>query len=80
MDPRYPANALDARVQGIVVLKSVLSASGCVTAVKVLASRSPPLDLEALNTVSHWRYRPAELDGERVSVLMSVMVNFKFGY
>lgn len=35
------------------------------------------LDATALEAVRQWRYRPTLLNGQRVSILMTVTVSFK---
>jgi TonB family protein len=75
--PWYPAVARDNRVEGMVVMEAVISASGCIQGVRLLHSRDPRLDLVSLVTVSQWRYTPTLLDGVPVPVIMTVTVNFR---
>ena len=74
--PVYPDRARKARVQGTVVLETVLSTAGCVEQIRILQG-VPLLDLAAFAAVSRWRYTPTLLDGRPVPVIMTVTVNFK---
>ncbi len=73
--PRYPADALAARISGLVIIRAVIDASGAVTDARVV-SGVPLLDDAALEAVRQWRYEPARLNGEPVPVVMTVTVNF----
>ncbi|MEZ5285090.1 MAG: energy transducer TonB [Vicinamibacterales bacterium] len=74
--PVYPAIAQAARVQGVVIIEATLDTSGRVSAARVLRS-IPLLDDAALTAVRQWVYTPTTLNGEPVSVLMTVTVNFQ---
>jgi TonB family protein len=73
--PRYPDDALQAKVQGVVVLDVVVDANGVPTDVQV-AKSVPMLDAAAIEAVKQWRYEPTLLNGAPVPVAMSVTVNF----
>jgi len=51
------------------------SDEGGVANARVLRS-VPLLDAAALDAVSRWRFTPTEFEGRRVSLLMTVTVNF----
>jgi TonB family protein len=74
--PVYPALAAAARVQGSVVLDCVIDEDGRVASVTVLRSQ-PLLEAAAVVAVRQWRYRPTLLNGVRVSVLLTVTVDFR---
>ena len=74
-DPVYPPEAREARVQGVVILEATLSRTGEVSDVEVLRS-VPLLDAAAVAAVRQWRYEPTLVDGEPVSILMTVTMNF----
>jgi protein TonB len=76
--PSYPDIAKQARVQGVVVLEAVISPSGEVTNVRVLRG-APLLNDAAADAVRQWRYTPTLLNGQPVSVVMTVTVNFRLG-
>jgi protein TonB len=62
----------------VVVLEAVISPSGEVTNVRVLRG-VPLLNDAALQAVRQWRYTPTMLNGQPVSVVMTVTVNFRLG-
>ena len=73
--PVYPPDAVTAGVAGVVVVEATIGPTGEVTDVEVLSS-VPLLDAAAVAAVSEWRYAPALVDGEPVSVRMTVNVTF----
>ena len=73
--PVYPPEAREARVQGVVMLEVTLSRTGEVSDVEMVRS-TPLLDEAAVAAVRQWRYEPTLVDGEPVSVLMTVTMNF----
>ena len=73
--PAYPPLAVAARVQGAVVLQCVITTEGRVSEV-VVVSGHPLLDDAAVAAVRRWRYRPTLLNGEPVSVILTVTVTF----
>jgi protein TonB len=73
--PVYPPDALAARVQGVVIIEATIDTSGAVGDMKVLRS-VPLLDEAALEAVGQWRFTPTYLNGQPVSVIMTVTVNF----
>jgi len=76
VNPVYPKDAIQARVQGVVILECTISAAGEVVDVKAL--RGVPLLTEAaIDAVRQWQYTPTLLNGVAVPVIMTVTVNFK---
>jgi protein TonB len=75
MRPVYPAEALAARVSGIVIVETVIGADGTVTDARVIRS-IPLLDEAALAAVRQWRFSPTLLNGVPTPIVMSVTVNF----
>jgi protein TonB len=67
-----------ARVQGDVVIDSVIDQQGKVTEMKVV-SGSPLLIQAAMQALEQWRYQPTLLNGEPVAVDMVVTVHFQLG-
>lgn len=76
VEPSYPEAARKARMEGVVILEAIITASGSVEDVKVLKSMNPLLDAAASRAVSQWRYRPATLNGRAVRVYLTVTVTF----
>jgi len=75
VNPVYPAEALAARVSGVVILEAVIGVEGPVTDAKVLRS-IPLLDQAAVDAVRQWQYTPTLLNGVPVPIIMTVTVTF----
>ena len=75
VSPVYPATAIAARVQGIVIIEASIAPDGEVSDARVIRS-VPPLDQAALDAVLQWTYDPTFVNGVAVPVLMTVTVNF----
>jgi TonB family protein len=73
--PAYPPIAQSARVQGVVILETIIGPDGRVQEAKVLRS-IPMLDAAALEAVRQWEFTPTLLNGVPVPVIMTVTVNF----
>ena len=76
-EPEYTHTALDARVQGTVVLQLIVDEQGRATDITVLNPVGFGLDERAADTVSSWRFTPAIKDGRPVKILATVEVNFR---
>ena len=75
VDPIYPAIAQSARIEGTVILETVIGVDGRVTAVRVLRS-IPLLDQAAMDAVKRWMFTPTLLNGTPVPVALTVTVRF----
>ncbi len=75
VDPVYPPLALAARVEGAVVLQCVITTGGTVSEITIVSGHVLLKDAAAA-AVSRWRYRPTLLNGEPVSVILTVTVSF----
>jgi TonB family protein len=75
VNPDYPQEARDARVQGVVIVEAKIGGDGSVAEAWVLRS-IPLLDQAALDAVRQWRFTPTLLNGVPVPVIMTVTVNF----
>ena len=60
------------------VLECLIDTSGRITDVRVISGH-PLLAPAAAKAVSQWLYRPTELNGVAVPVLLTVTVHFNFG-
>jgi protein TonB len=76
VQPIYPAQAMQMRVQGAVQLQAVVSKEGNITEVKVL-SGDGILARAAVDAVKQWKYKPYYLNGEPVEIQTQITVNFK---
>jgi periplasmic protein TonB len=75
VNPTYPPLARQARIQGTVILRAVISKDGSIENLQ-LVSGHPMLAPAAIEAVKQWRYRPYLLNGEPVEVDTEVQVNF----
>lgn len=73
--PQYPQLALQARIQGTVVLQATIGKDGSVQDLHVLSGH-PLLTGAAMDAVKQWRYRPYYLNNEPVAVDTQINVNF----
>jgi TonB family protein len=75
-DPHYPEEARQARIQGVVILQTIIDTVGNVTDVRILKGLPSGLTEAAVEAVSSWRFKPATLDGKPVAVYYLVTVSF----
>jgi TonB family protein len=75
MNPVYPPDARDQRVQGIVILKVNLGKEGKVDRIELISGH-PLLAPAAIDAVKQWKYKPFLLNGTPVEVETQVQVNF----
>jgi TonB family protein len=75
VNPVYPPDAMDARVQGVVIIECRIEPDGTVSDVQVLRS-IPMLDEAAIQAVQQWEFTPTLLNGVPMPVIMTVTVNF----
>jgi TonB family protein len=75
-DPIYPEEARQARIQGVVILQTIINALGKVTDIKVLKGLPSGLTEAAVDAVAQWEFRPATLEGKPVAVYYMVTISF----
>lgn len=75
VSPIYPPLARQARIQGTVILKIVISKSGNVQSLQLVKGH-PMLAPAAFEAVRQWKYQPYLSNGEPVEVETNVQVNF----
>ena len=73
--PAYPSLAMQARIQGTVVLQAVIAKDGTVQDLRVVSGH-PLLVPAALDAVKLWRYKPYLLNDQPVEVDTQINVNF----
>jgi periplasmic protein TonB len=73
--PVYPPLARQARIQGAVELRAIISKSGTIENLVVVRGH-PMLSAAAIEAVRQWRYRPYVLNGEPIEVETEITVNF----
>ncbi|RPI22770.1 MAG: energy transducer TonB [Acidobacteria bacterium] len=75
VEPVYPTLAIQARVQGSVMLQVTVNEMGIVESVQVVRGH-PLLNEAAITAVKQWRYKPTILNGEPMPITATVTVNF----
>jgi periplasmic protein TonB len=75
VQPIYPPIARQARVQGAVELRAIISKNGTIENLVVVRGH-PMLSAAAIEAVRQWRYRPYLLNGEPIEVETEITVNF----
>ena len=75
VNPAYPVQAREARLQGAVVLDVLINKNGKVGQVRVLSGH-PLLNQAAVQAVKAWVYEPFRLNGEPIDAETQVTVKF----
>jgi TonB family protein len=78
VDPQYSADAMRAKIQGVVVLTAIVQRDGRVTDIRVIRSldRSFGLDMKAIEAARKWEFYPGTRFGEPVPVLVYLELEF----
>lgn len=76
--PVYPPMAIDARVQGRVVVGVAIDAEGRIQSASVTQS-IPALDQAALDAVRQWQFTPPVVDGKPAPTGINVAIDFVLG-
>lgn len=76
-DPEYTKEAADAKIEGTVILSTVIDTDGNPTGISIVKSLEPGLDRKAVECLQRWRFKPALHRGEPISVKASVEINFR---
>ena len=77
LEPNYTEEARANRIEGPVVLATVVDEYGIPTELQVVQSLDPGLDTEAIKAVKQWRFKPGMKDGKPVAVHATMEVRFK---
>lgn len=73
----YPsAEFIRQRIEDVVLLDAVIAADGSVSDARVTDGRYPEFNKAAVEASRQWRFRPATLAGQPVSVLAQVQITF----
>ena len=78
--PNYTAEAMRAKLQGVVEMEAVVLPDGSIDASRLKITRSLDstfgLDQQAILAVRQWRFRPGSFKGQPVAVLVNVELSF----
>ena len=75
--PNYSEEGLEAGVQGISLYEIVIDEKGMPTNLRLLSPLGYGLDERAKEAIEQWRFEPARLNGEPVSVYGRIEVAFR---
>jgi protein TonB len=73
--PKYPKDARNQRVQGVVLSQAVISQTGDVKDIRLVSGHPLPAPA-AIDAVKRWKYRPYELNGKPVEIVTTITLNF----
>lgn len=76
VQPQYTADAMRAKVQGVVVLECIVMPDGTVGETRVKKSLPFGLDEEAIKAARQWRFSPGVRQGEPVPVVINIELSF----
>ena len=78
MNTKYPREAMEKGIQGVVVVKFRISSRGTVNGYEIYKSAAPELDAEALRVVKTiTRFEPAIVEGKPVTAWFYLPISFK---
>lgn len=77
VEPKYTKEAGKFRLEGAVILRIVVGSDGKTSDLRVVRSLGLGLDENAITAVSNWQFEPAVKDGQPVSVIAQIEVNFR---
>jgi TonB family protein len=75
VNPIYPPQARQEKIQGAVVLQVIISKTGDVENIQLISGH-PMLAQSAIDAVKQWKYKPYLLNGVAVDVETKVQVNY----
>jgi len=76
VDPKYPPTLINERVEGEVVLYSVIRRDGSVDSIQLVRGIDEQLDANAMEALSQWKFRPAARQGSPVDLEAIVHIPF----
>jgi TonB family protein len=74
--PQYTADAMRAKIEGVVKVRCVVETDGSTGDVEVTQPLDPGLDQEAVKAVRQWRFKPGTKDGKPVRVRVTLELTF----
>ncbi len=77
VEPSYSEEAKIAGYQGTVVIYAEIASDGLAHNLRVVRGLGLGLDEKAIEAISQWRFKPGTKDGQPVTVVASIEVNFK---
>jgi protein TonB len=79
VEPKYPSQALNMRLQGSVTVNALIDEKGNVIRTEILKGikGGEALEKAAEYAIKQWKFRPAQKDGVNVKVWKAFEFNFK---
>jgi len=77
VEPEYTKEALDAKIEGEVILSFMIGTDGIPSDIRLLRGLGKGLDEKAIECLKQWRFAPATSHGEPVSAKATVEMNFR---
>jgi TonB family protein len=77
VDPKYPPELRQEHVEGEVVLYAVIRADGTVDSIQLVSGIDPELNVNAMQALAQWKFRPAERQGEAIDLEAIVHIPFR---
>jgi protein TonB len=77
VDPRYPPELVEQKIEGEVVLYAIIREDGTVDSIQLVRGVDPTLDKNSIQALAQWKFTPAHRGGEKVAVEAIVHIPFK---
>ncbi|HET9838764.1 MAG TPA: TonB family protein [Candidatus Angelobacter sp.] len=77
VDPAYPQDLMQDRIEGVVVLYAIIRSDGSVDGVRVLDGFDERLNENARKALQQWKFRPGTKNGQPVDIEAVVRVPFR---
>jgi len=77
VEPSYSEEARAARLQGKVVVRTIIGTDGRTHDSQIVRGLGLGLDENAIETISRWQFKPGAKDGQPVKVTATIEVNFR---
>jgi TonB family protein len=75
-DPEYTKEAIEAKLEGFVVLAATIGIDGTAAEIRVVRGLGQGLDEKAVECLQKWRFEPGTRDGEPVPVKATIEIRF----
>jgi len=77
INPKYPPEAREEKVMGMVTVETVITEEGVVEEIRVLKSPDDRLSAAAVEAIIQWQFEPALCDGKPVAVYYNLTIKFR---
>jgi TonB family protein len=77
VDPEYTKEAAAAKIEGTVILSTVIDTNGMPTEINLVKGLDRGLDQKAVECLQQWRFSPGLRRGEPASVKATVEIQFR---